>query len=276
MSPVWIMKAGFFGSALTLAMASSSVPSAFGLAGLSKPTWLSLICRKVRPCASCACRLADDAERVGNAAGNGPQHAGSDPGHAFQDFAPADAVIAIGFRSLPVSCYAKARRRPCGFRGRDRATAAFIPGPENNFHGRGVTARCYIGRPTIAAGRASNAKSHAEHRQSHRSRRDVVGRRQLSCWSSWRSHSARRGSPWSRLRTSPPRSTANAAVPAFASALVWIGSGFGGILMGRVAERVGIRWTVIGGARDDCDRAWRCRRLDRRCRSMSATACLSA
>ncbi len=54
MSPVWIMKAGFFGSALTLAMASSSVPSAFGLAGLSKPTWLSLICRKLRPRTSCA------------------------------------------------------------------------------------------------------------------------------------------------------------------------------------------------------------------------------
>src|SRR5581483_8193782 len=38
------------------------------------------------------------------------------------------------------------------------------------------------------------------------------------------------------------------AVPAFASALVWMGSGFGGILMGRVAERVGIRWTVIFGS----------------------------
>src|SRR5580693_969699 len=54
MSPVWIMKAGFFGSALTLPMASSSVPSALGLAGLSKPMWLSLICRNVRPLASCA------------------------------------------------------------------------------------------------------------------------------------------------------------------------------------------------------------------------------
>jgi MFS family permease len=38
------------------------------------------------------------------------------------------------------------------------------------------------------------------------------------------------------------------SVPAFASALMWIGSGVGGILMGRVAERVGIRWTVIFGA----------------------------
>jgi MFS family permease len=38
------------------------------------------------------------------------------------------------------------------------------------------------------------------------------------------------------------------SIPAFASALMWIGSGLGGILMGRVAERVGVRWTVIFGA----------------------------
>src|SRR5262249_15150685 len=46
MSPVWIMKAGFWDNALTLLMASSSVPSALGLAGLSKPALLSLVCRK--------------------------------------------------------------------------------------------------------------------------------------------------------------------------------------------------------------------------------------
>jgi len=38
------------------------------------------------------------------------------------------------------------------------------------------------------------------------------------------------------------------SVPALASALAWLGSGFGGILMGRLAERIGTRWTVIGGA----------------------------
>jgi MFS family permease len=38
------------------------------------------------------------------------------------------------------------------------------------------------------------------------------------------------------------------SIPAFASALVWIGSGVGGIIMGRVAERVGVRWTVIAGS----------------------------
>src|SRR5215813_6735340 len=40
------MKEGFAGSDLTLAMASSSVPITMGLAGLSNPIWLSLICRK--------------------------------------------------------------------------------------------------------------------------------------------------------------------------------------------------------------------------------------
>ncbi len=37
------------------------------------------------------------------------------------------------------------------------------------------------------------------------------------------------------------------SIPAFASALMWIGSGIGGILMGRIAERIGVRWTVAGG-----------------------------
>jgi MFS family permease len=34
----------------------------------------------------------------------------------------------------------------------------------------------------------------------------------------------------------------------FASALAWLGSGVGGILMGRIAEKVGTRWTVIFGS----------------------------
>ena len=54
MSPVWIMKDGLTCIPLTLLIASSSVPMAFGLAGLSKPTWLSLICMKVMPVASAA------------------------------------------------------------------------------------------------------------------------------------------------------------------------------------------------------------------------------
>jgi MFS family permease len=39
-----------------------------------------------------------------------------------------------------------------------------------------------------------------------------------------------------------------ASVPALATAMVWLGSGAGGILMGRIAERVGTRWTVIFGS----------------------------
>ncbi len=38
------------------------------------------------------------------------------------------------------------------------------------------------------------------------------------------------------------------SIPAFASASMWIGSGVGGIVMGRIAERLGIRFTVIFGA----------------------------
>ncbi|MGA8901139.1 MFS transporter, partial [Bradyrhizobium sp.] len=38
------------------------------------------------------------------------------------------------------------------------------------------------------------------------------------------------------------------SVPALASSLAWFGSGFGGIIMSRIAERVGTRWTVIFGS----------------------------
>ena len=38
------------------------------------------------------------------------------------------------------------------------------------------------------------------------------------------------------------------SVPALAFALAWLGSAAGGIMMGWLAERLGIRWTVIGGA----------------------------
>src|SRR6202790_4041165 len=36
--------------------------------------------------------------------------------------------------------------------------------------------------------------------------------------------------------------------PALAGALAWFGVGFGGIVMGRIADRIGVRWTVIFGA----------------------------
>ena len=38
------------------------------------------------------------------------------------------------------------------------------------------------------------------------------------------------------------------SVPALAYSLAWLGAGWGGIVMGRVAERFGVRWTVIIGA----------------------------
>lgn len=38
------------------------------------------------------------------------------------------------------------------------------------------------------------------------------------------------------------------SIPALAGSLAWFGSGLGGILMGRIAERVGVRWTVMFGA----------------------------
>jgi MFS family permease len=38
------------------------------------------------------------------------------------------------------------------------------------------------------------------------------------------------------------------SVPALASALAWLGSGVGGIIMSRAADRIGTRWTVIFGS----------------------------
>jgi MFS family permease len=38
------------------------------------------------------------------------------------------------------------------------------------------------------------------------------------------------------------------SIPALASALAWLGSGVGGIMMGQIADRIGTRWTVAGGA----------------------------
>ena len=38
------------------------------------------------------------------------------------------------------------------------------------------------------------------------------------------------------------------SIPALASSLAWLGQGAGGILMGRLADRFGTRWTVLFGA----------------------------
>jgi MFS family permease len=59
------------------------------------------------------------------------------------------------------------------------------------------------------------------------------------------------GAPWVTLvalKDIAAEVNGERSVPAFAGALMWIGSGVGGILMGRIAERIGIRFTVIFGA----------------------------
>jgi MFS family permease len=38
------------------------------------------------------------------------------------------------------------------------------------------------------------------------------------------------------------------SIPALGPALAWFGSGLGGIMMGRIADRFGVRWTALGGA----------------------------
>jgi MFS family permease len=38
------------------------------------------------------------------------------------------------------------------------------------------------------------------------------------------------------------------SIPALASALAWLGSGIGGIMMGQIADRIGTRWTVAFGS----------------------------
>lgn len=59
------------------------------------------------------------------------------------------------------------------------------------------------------------------------------------------------GAPWIAVVALKPIAADTGgmrSVPALASALAWFGSGFGGILMGRIADRVGVRWTVMFGA----------------------------
>src|ERR1700733_8516416 len=59
------------------------------------------------------------------------------------------------------------------------------------------------------------------------------------------------GAPWITvvaLKNLAAEVNGERSIPALAGALVWIGAGLGGIIMGRVAERVGVRWTVLGGA----------------------------
>jgi MFS family permease len=59
------------------------------------------------------------------------------------------------------------------------------------------------------------------------------------------------GAPWITivaLKAIAAETGGQRSVPALASSLAWVGYGAGGIAMGYVAERVGVRWTVIFGA----------------------------
>jgi MFS family permease len=59
------------------------------------------------------------------------------------------------------------------------------------------------------------------------------------------------GAPWITavaLKNIAAEADGARSVPALASALVWFGSGFGGIAMGQIAARIGVRWTVMFGA----------------------------
>src|ERR1700761_1901688 len=59
------------------------------------------------------------------------------------------------------------------------------------------------------------------------------------------------GAPWITivaLKNIAAEVNGERSVPALASALMWIGAGLGGIVMGRAAHRFGIRVTFVFGA----------------------------
>jgi MFS family permease len=59
------------------------------------------------------------------------------------------------------------------------------------------------------------------------------------------------GAPWIvvvALKNVAAEVGGSRSIPAFASALAWFGQGLGGILMGRLADRIGVRGTVTTGA----------------------------
>src|SRR5262249_31008770 len=63
------------------------------------------------------------------------------------------------------------------------------------------------------------------------------------------------GAPWIAvvaLKAIAAETGGQRSVPALASSLAWVGYGAGGIVMGYVAERIGVRWTVIFGAAMIC------------------------
>ena len=63
------------------------------------------------------------------------------------------------------------------------------------------------------------------------------------------------GAPWIvvvALKSVAAEVGGSRSIPALAGSLAWFGQGLGGILMGRVADIIGVRWTVIFGAAMIC------------------------
>jgi MFS family permease len=59
------------------------------------------------------------------------------------------------------------------------------------------------------------------------------------------------GAPWITvvaLKTIAAELGGSRSTPALAGSLSWFGVGFGGIVMGHIADRIGVRWTVMFGA----------------------------
>lgn len=54
------------------------------------------------------------------------------------------------------------------------------------------------------------------------------------------------------LKTIAADTGGSRSVPSLASSLAWLGSAVGGIVMGQIAERVGVRWTVAFGSVSMC------------------------
>ena len=125
------------------------------------------------------------------------------------------------------------------------AVGQYCGSAENN--GRGALPTAIPIRPTNCAGRASNAEFMLQSAAASVETRTswVVASMILVVMA------IAFGAPWITvvaLKDIAAEVDGERSVPAFASALMWIGSGVGGILMGRIAERIGVRWTVMFGA----------------------------
>ena len=87
------------------------------------------------PAGSAALAELDKAERARHAAGDGPEHAGAGPGHAFQHLAAAEAALVIIVVVIVVAHRALSMGPLIGYRGRDWGRAVFIPAiPGGLFH----------------------------------------------------------------------------------------------------------------------------------------------